>query len=111
MKRRTLLGAVLGAALAQKAEPEVLRIQARKFNFQPAQLTLKRGTPVVLEFVTLDITMGFSAPGLGLNAAIPPGAPVRLAFTPAQTGQFEFLCDIFCGEGHEDMRGVIHVVA
>ena len=55
--------------------------------------------------------MGFSAPGLGLQADLPPGKPVRVAFTPARAGDFEFSCDVFCGSGHEDMGGVIKVVA
>ena len=25
-------------------------------------------------------------------------------------GTFDFLCDVFCGDGHEDMGGKIHVV-
>jgi cytochrome c oxidase subunit 2 len=34
---------------------------------------------------------------------------VRL--TPGKAGTFVFLCDIFCGDGHEGMSGKIHVVA
>jgi cytochrome c oxidase subunit 2 len=36
---------------------------------------------------------------------------VRLAFTPDRPGEFEFVCDVFCGSGHEDMGGVIKVLA
>ena len=55
--------------------------------------------------------MGFDAPGLKLNAEIPPGQPVRLAFTPDRPGEFEFACDVFCGSGHEEMEGTIVVTA
>ena len=47
----------------------------------------------------------------GLSADIVPGKPVRVPFTPGKTGSFEFACDVFCGSGHEEMTGVIKVLA
>ncbi len=103
--------AVAACALARADEPQVIRIVARKFEFVPNEIVLKRGVPVVLELEAPQVTMGFSAPDLGLSAEIVPGKPVRLALTPQRTGEFPFACDIFCGEGHEDMNGVIKVIA
>ena len=112
MKRRTLLLGALAAAIAPaRAEPEVIHIEAVKFEFRPAELRLKVGVPVILEFTAPEVAMGFNAPGLKLNTEIPPGKPVRLAFTPDRPGEFEFVCDVFCGSGHEDMGGVIKVLA
>jgi heme/copper-type cytochrome/quinol oxidase subunit 2 len=28
-----------------------------------------------------------------------------LSFTPDKAGTFTFLCDVFCGDGHEGMSG------
>ena len=112
MKRRTfVLGALGLAAFAQSAEPELIRIEARKFSFNPERITLRVGVPVVLELTAPEVAMGFDAPGLKLNAEIPQGKPVRLAFTPDRPGEFEFACDVFCGSGHEEMSGVIQVLA
>ena len=110
MKRRTLLLGMLAATLA-RADPEVIRITAKKFEFQPDTIDLKLGVPVVLEFLATEVEMGFSAPGLNLQADLPPGKPVRVDLTPAKAGDFEFVCDVFCGSGHEDMGGVIKVRA
>ena len=112
MKRRTLLGVFLGLCLGSlRAEEKTVRITAKKFEFNPAEVTLEIGVPVILELVTDDIAMGFDAPGLGLHAEIAPGKLTRLAFTPQKRGNFDYICDIFCGEGHEEMTGVIKVVA
>jgi cytochrome c oxidase subunit 2 len=113
LKRRTLLLGALAAAMAgaRGAEPEVIRIQAVKFEFHPDTINLKVGVPVVLELLATEVEMGFSAPGLKLQADLPPGKPVRLELTPAKAGDFEFVCDVFCGSGHEDMGGVIKVQA
>ena len=82
-----------------------------KFAFLPGEITLKQGMPVVLEFETTDVVMGFSAPDLKLRADIVPGQVTRLRLAPQRIGSFDFLCDIFCGDGHEGMSGRIHVVA
>jgi cytochrome c oxidase subunit 2 len=118
--RRRLLAAGLGAGLAgisfgawvsaQPAE-QVIRITARRFVFLPSQITLKLGVPVVLEFLAPEVVMGFSAPDFKVRTDIIPGETARVRLLPQQTGRFEFLCDIFCGDGHEGMHGTIEVVA
>ncbi|HEX9397880.1 MAG TPA: cupredoxin domain-containing protein [Burkholderiales bacterium] len=115
MRRRTALGLLASGlfldALAQAPAPRIVAISARKFEFTPAEVTLKAGEPVVLVLTAEDVEMGFSLPELKLQADIPPGKPARLAFTPQRPGQYEYHCDVFCGEGHEDMTGVIKVIA
>ena len=32
-----------------------------------------------------------------------------LRFTADKAGRFDFLCDVFCGDGHEDMSGTLIV--
>jgi cytochrome c oxidase subunit II len=109
VKRRAFLFLpFIGTAWAQ-AEPRVISISARKFEFTPAELELKLGEPVVLELATEDVHMGFDAPALGLHADLVPGRPVRVPFTPRKAGSFEFACDVFCGSGHEEMGGIIKV--
>jgi len=113
VRRRTLLLGALAASIAgaRAAEPAVIHIVAKKFEFQPDTIELKLGVPVVLELVAPEVEMGFDAPGLGLHADLPPGKPARLELTPAKAGDFDFICDVFCGSGHEDMGGVIKVRA
>jgi cytochrome c oxidase subunit 2 len=48
---------------------------------------------------------------LRLEATVVPDKPVRLRFVPDRVGTFEFHCDNFCGDGHEDMEGQFLVVA
>jgi cytochrome c oxidase subunit II len=120
LRRRRLLAAGAGSVvagvilasrvLAQPAEP-VIRITARKFAFLPGEVTLKVGVPVVLEFVSADVVMGFNAPDFKVRADIIPGQVSRVRLVPQKIGTFEYLCDIFCGDGHEGMSGKITVVA
>ncbi|MDL2357626.1 MAG: cupredoxin domain-containing protein [Pseudomonadota bacterium] len=120
-KRRFLLGAplALGSALAlagaarRKPAPaeRIIGIEARKFRYAPNLIELKAGEAVVLELTALDFTHGFSIPEWKVRADLVIGKPVQLRVKPEQPGQFAFLCDNFCGSGHEEMSGTIVVKA
>jgi cytochrome c oxidase subunit 2 len=92
-----------------KTEPVVIQISAHQWAFDPSTITLKKGVPVTLELHSEDRVHGFNAPDFGLRSDVPPGKPVRLTFTPDRTGTFIFHCDVFCGDGHDDMAGQIVV--
>jgi len=116
-RRRFIAGAAAalaagaaGLIAAAPAEP-VIRVTARRFVFLPNVLTLKLGAPATLEFTSADVVMGFSLPDFNVRTDIIPGQVSRLRFTPDKAGTFTFLCDIFCGDGHEGMNGTLHVVA
>lgn len=89
--------------------PTVVKISAKKFEFTPSTITVKKGTPVILQLTSEDRTHGFSAPALNLRADITPGKTSELTFTPAKAGDINFFCDVFCGSGHEGMEGKITV--
>jgi cytochrome c oxidase subunit 2 len=97
---------------AQSAEPKekIIKITAKRFNYTPAEVTLKKGVPVILEFTTMDVFMGFNLPDFGVRADIVPGKATRLRLVPDKLGTFIFLCDVFCGTGHEEMNGKLTVI-
>ncbi len=89
--------------------PRVVRIQARKFAFSPSAVHVRKGVPVTLELESLDRVHGFEIPDLGKRADVVPGRLARLDVTSKESGSLRFRCDVFCGEGHEDMVGTIVV--
>ena len=89
---------------------KVIKVVARRFTFEPSEITLKKGQTVTFELVTQDVLMGFNAPDFSTRADIVPSTVAHVTFTPDKTGTFPFLCDVFCGSGHENMNGVIKVV-
>ena len=108
----TTLATAFGVAVvAAQPKPRVIAVVARKFSYEPAEITLKLNEPVLFELTTADVVMGFSVPDFGVRATIVPGQKTSLAMTPNKTGEFTFLCDVFCGSGHENMEGTLRVVA
>jgi cytochrome c oxidase subunit 2 len=120
LRRRALLQAAAAAGLLAatgrmlvmaQAKPRMIPITAKKFEYEPATLELKLNQPVVFQLKTLDVVMGFSVPDFGVRGTIIPGQVTEVAMTPTKTGEFTFLCDVFCGSGHENMEGTMRVVA
>jgi cytochrome c oxidase subunit 2 len=100
----------LGLAAAPPADDaRVVHVTARQFAFEPSVIVLKKGEPVRLEFTSADRLHGLNVPGLGLRAEIPPGRAAAIALTPQAAGSFPFVCDAFCGSGHDEMDGRIVV--
>jgi cytochrome c oxidase subunit II len=96
---------VIGAAQA----PQVVKMTVKKFEYSVKEITVKKGTPVVIEITSEDRLHGFSLPAFGVRGDVLPGQVTRISFTPDKVGVFEYLCDIFCGEGHEDVNGKLIV--
>jgi cytochrome c oxidase subunit 2 len=113
MTRRSLLSAAavlallllarLGAA-PRAAEPQVIEIVAKRFQFAPSQLTLRKDQPVLLRLRSEDVTHGFFSKPLGIDAVIVPGQVTEIAVTPQQAGKYPIICDHFCGSGHGGMK-------
>jgi cytochrome c oxidase subunit 2 len=88
---------------------KVVKISAKRFEFVPSEITIKKGTPVVLQLTTEDRSHGFNIEGMNLRADIEPGKVAELVVNPQKAGKYDFHCDIFCGSGHEGMAGKITV--
>ena len=88
----------------------MIKITAKRFDYTPGKLTLKKGEPVILELSTSDVLMGFNLPDFNVRADVVPDKVIRVRFVPDKTGTFTFLCDVFCGTKHEEMNGTITVV-
>ncbi len=97
-----------GAGVLAQGE-RVIKVTARKFVFTPNEIKLRKGEPVILEFTTEDVFMGFNAPDFNIRSDIVPTKTMRLRLTPDKAGTFVFLCDVFCGDGHESMSGKLVV--
>jgi cytochrome c oxidase subunit 2 len=113
-RRHMLKGAfaVAGAvALARSgvahsaAEPRVIEMTARRFAYEPSEITLKAGERVVVAIRSLDFVHGMNIPDLGMRLDLVPGRVTRLELQPKAPGTIDFLCDNFCGDGHEQMHG------
>lgn len=120
MKTRfALLVLCIGLIVAGAFSPRIVRAQeasrrievtAKRFTYAPADITLKKGQPVVLVIRSMDVAHGLRFRDLNLNTKISKGGSAELKFTPEKTGDFVGHCSVFCGPGHGGMMLTLHVV-
>ena len=100
-----------GAALVRSgvaqpaAEPRVIEITAHRFAYEPNEIALRAGERVVIAIRSLDFVHGMNIPDLGMRLDLVPGRVTRLELQPKVPGTIDFVCDNFCGDGHEEMHG------
>ena len=114
-----LLAGVCGIALATVApkgnlaradNPKVIEITAKKFEFTPSEITLKKGEPVILRLSSSDRVHGFMSKPLKIDTDIPSDATKDVAVTPDAAGNYTVICDHYCGTGHGNMKMKVTVV-
>jgi len=102
--------AIRSRAQETRSNEQIIRISASTFEFRPSEITLSKGVPVTLELISQDRHHGFKVAEFHLRADIQPGIVEKIRFVPDKVGNFTFLCDVFCGDGHEDMSGTLRVI-
>ena len=120
MKKKFLLLTLIIGALAvsafsapqaqAQAAPQRIVVTAKRFSFDPAEITLKKGQPVVLVLKSADVAHGLRFRELNVNVKVNAGGTAEVQFTPDKTGDFEGHCSVFCGSGHGTMSLKLHVV-
>jgi cytochrome c oxidase subunit II len=91
-------------------EPKVIEITAKKFEFSPNEITLKKGEPVILRLTSSDRVHGFMAKPLKIDTDIAAGKTTDVSVTPDTAGDFMVICDHYCGTGHGNMKMKVSVV-
>jgi cytochrome c oxidase subunit 2 len=85
------------------------KMTAKKYQFDPNTITVKKGEKVRLIITALDRDHGFKLEAFGINQKLMKGDPATIEFTADKAGTFPFQCSEFCGLGHGKMKGKLVV--
>jgi cytochrome c oxidase subunit 2 len=105
----TANGAVI-RSLAQ-GEPRVIHVEAKRFGFEPARIEVTEGERVKLIVKSGDGVHGIEVKKFRINKKVPRGGEAAIEFVASAAGEFPILCSEYCGEGHENMKGMLVVAA
>jgi cytochrome c oxidase subunit 2 len=105
----TMAAPLASAQAPTPTAPRVIEISAKRFEFAPSAITVKRGETVLLRLKSADVTHGFYSKQLKIDEVIQPGKTLEVKLTPQTAGTFIVICDHFCGSGHGNMKMTIVV--
>jgi cytochrome c oxidase subunit 2 len=120
------MGSVHTSDQGQSDAVRVIEVTAKKYEFSPEEIRVKRGTKVRLKIHSIDEDHGMrlslypvgskdkSAPGLIFaslrdNGRVDKGNDQILEFVADRAGTYEFKCAVMCGIHHGRMKGKLIV--
>jgi cytochrome c oxidase subunit 2 len=90
---------------ASTGETKSFTINAKNWSFDPGEIRVSKGDTVEIKLVNDE---GFHEVEIkGYGKTIKGDGTVK--FTADKAGEFEFICSVFCGTGHNDMKGKLIV--
>lgn len=107
-----LFAGILALAFSSPAAwaQQRIEITAKRFDYTPGDITVKKGQPVVLVLKSEDVAHGIRFRELNVNVKVKAGGTAEVQFTPEKTGDFIGHCSVFCGAHHGSMTIRLHVV-
>jgi cytochrome c oxidase subunit 2 len=100
---------IVAAQAAQAADANAIQITAKKYEFNPSVIRVKKGEPVKLIVTAVDRDHGFKLEAFHIEEKLVKGRAVEIEFTADRGGTFPFQCSRFCGMGHGKMKGELIV--
>jgi heme/copper-type cytochrome/quinol oxidase subunit 2 len=96
-------------SVATTPTDRTFHIEASRFQYNPAVLSVNPGDRVTIELTATDVVHGLSIDGYNLATTVDPGQTARLSFVADRQGTFRFRCTVTCGNMHPFMIGKLKV--
>src|SRR5437773_4979277 len=86
-----------------------IHVTAKKYEFNPNMITVRKGEHVKLVITATDRDHGFKLDAFKINQHLKKGEPATVEFDAKNAGEFPFQCSVICGMGHHRMKGKLVV--
>ena len=103
-----IVSAVPPYAPAQGATQRI-EIVAKRFDFTPGDITVKRGAAVTIVLTSKDVAHGLKFKDFNVVVNAKKGETKEISYTPDKAGTYIGQCSMFCGSGHGSMKLTLHV--
>jgi len=84
-------------------------ILGQTWTYLPNRITVPKGSTVTFYVTSKDVIHGFGLQGTNINMMIIPGQISTLTATFDTPGEYQFVCNEYCGIGHQTMHGTLVV--
>ena len=109
IKSAAALIALAPLGIAVHGQQGIIVVHAKRFVFNPANITVRVGQTVTLSMISDDVAHSLMIEGLKVNTVIVPDHATAVQIKADTPGDFTGRCGRFCGSGHAEMTFVVHV--
>jgi len=102
-------GLIVKSHVHAQGAPQRIEIVAKRFDFTPGEITVKKGVPVTIALTSKDVDHGLKFKELNVTVSAKKGEVKEVTFIPDKTGTFVGQCSAFCGSGHGSMKMTLNV--
>ncbi|TYT63943.1 cytochrome c oxidase subunit II [Natrialba swarupiae] len=85
-------------------------VVAQTFRYQPDPIEVPEDSQVTFYVTARDVIHSFSIVGTNVNTMAIPGEIAEMTVEFDEVGEYGVVCNEYCGPGHHDMEGELHVV-
>ena len=82
---------------------------AHMWTYDPVDIEIPAGSTVDFYLTSTDVVHGFHINEKGVNMMAIPGSINKITTRFKEPGTYRFVCNEFCGSGHQNMAGTITV--
>ncbi len=86
-----------------------IKMTAKKYEYTPSSIHVKKGEHVKLLIKAFDHDHGFKLPAFDVQQELKEGETTTIEFTADKAGTFRFACSHVCGFGHRGMKAELVV--
>lgn len=89
-------------------------VDVKRYDYTPGTdqaINVTLGETVIIRVHGKDVTHGFAIVDHDVNIEIPPGQTIEVVLKADKVGDFTIYCTVFCGTGHPQHKGTLHVAA
>ena len=87
-----------------------VRMVAARYSFYPQMVEVPADTPVTFRITSPDIVHGVHVPFTNMSTMVIPGYISEVTTQFSREGESQFLCNEYCGLGHDYMWSKLKVV-
>ncbi|GEM82478.1 MULTISPECIES: cytochrome c oxidase subunit II [Meiothermus] len=87
----------------------VAYVQAFSFGYLPMEMKFKAGQKVTFYITSPDVQHGFKVENTNINVQVIPGEVAKVSYTFKKPGEYNLICNEYCGIGHANMVSKIVV--
>jgi cytochrome c oxidase subunit 2 len=87
-----------------------VRMVAARYSFYPQLIEVPVDTPVTFRITSPDVLHGVHVPFTNMSTMVVPGYISEVTTSFRREGEAQFLCNEYCGLGHDYMWSKLRVV-